>query len=206
MGEFMKQLYYNLSYYLAMIDNTEDQKKFEKLYYAYKNRMFHKAKSILNDEFLAEDAVHEAFCKIARNMDKLYGKTENEIKGFVLLVTKQAVIDVYRKRKKYFEREVYADNEDEKNTNSFMERCAPAVEMEDIPEFESSEVGKAIRVLSDDAHDVVLLKYALGYDNREISEITGFSVAKIEKLLSRSKKKLQEKLAKKVVSVTEGDN
>ncbi len=63
-----------------------------------------------------------------------------------------------------------------------------------------------IRVLSDDAHDVVLLKYALGYDNREISEITGFSVAKIEKLLSRSKKKLQEKLAKKVVSVTEGDN
>ena len=64
-----------------------------------------------------------------------------------------------------------------------------------MTDFCRSEVGKALRKLSDDYHDVLLLRYVLGYDNREISEITGFTVSKIEKDLSRGKKKLADLLS-----------
>ncbi len=192
----MRHLSYSLQYYLALIDNEADQLKFEELYHKYKKRMYYTAKNYLHDEFLAEDAVHEAFCKIARNMDKLHGKTDTEVEGFVMLVTKHAATDAYRKRKLYFEREVYEDNCDaDSDTNSFLERNAPAVEMPDVLEFDGSNMGRAILSLRDEAKYVFLLKYFCGYDNREISEITGFTVTKIEKLLSRSKKKLREALA-----------
>ncbi len=193
----MRHLSYSLQYYLALIDNEADQLKFEELYHKYKKRMYYTAKDYLKDEFLAEDVVHEALCKIARNMDKLYGKPENEIEGFVMLVAKRASIDAYRKRRLYFDKEIYDDRTDDEddNTNSFLERHAPAVEMPDVPGFEGSDVGRAILSLGDEAKNVFLLKYSYGYDNRDISEITGFSVAKIEKLLSRSKKKLRESLA-----------
>lgn len=42
--------------------------------------------------------------------------------------------------------------------------------------------------------NVLLLKYADGYNNREISELLHYSVAKVEKLISRGKKQLHRLL------------
>ncbi|MBR5318831.1 MAG: hypothetical protein IKU46_04460, partial [Peptococcaceae bacterium] len=57
-----------LSCYLLLIDSIEDQNKFEYLYNTYKNTMYYFSKRILNDIQLSEDAVHEAFLRIARNI------------------------------------------------------------------------------------------------------------------------------------------
>ena len=191
----MQPIRYTLSYYLALIDNAEDQNKFEYLYNHYQKQMYYTAKRILNDAFIAEDAVHEAFVKIARNMNKIDDMESNETRSFVMIVTKRAAIDVYRKRNQYFDREVYETITDDGEISNIIEECAATVDIPEFSDFHGSEVGKALLTLSHDAHDVILLRYVLGYDNREISEITGFSVSKIEKLLSRGKKKLVEKLS-----------
>jgi RNA polymerase sigma-70 factor (ECF subfamily) len=47
--------------YLAMIELEEDRHKFEQLYITYKQTMFYVANSILGDEYLSEDVVHQAF-------------------------------------------------------------------------------------------------------------------------------------------------
>ena len=44
---------------------------------------------------------------------------------------------------------------------------------------------------------MILWKYAYGLSNGEIAELTGFTIAKIEKLLSRGKKKLNQLLEEK---------
>ena len=54
--------------YLMMIDSPEDQSKFEKVYLTYKGPMYHTAYKVLNNE---EDAVHNAFVKIAENISKI---------------------------------------------------------------------------------------------------------------------------------------
>ena len=41
---------------------------------------------------------------------------------------------------------------------------------------------------------VILLKYANGYNNKEIAALLGYTVSKVEKLLSRGKKKLRQLL------------
>ncbi|MBQ8804648.1 MAG: sigma-70 family RNA polymerase sigma factor [Tyzzerella sp.] len=57
--------------YMLMIDSSDDQSKFEKLYNEYKGLMFYVANNILHNEQDAEDAVHHAFVKIAENIEKI---------------------------------------------------------------------------------------------------------------------------------------
>ena len=54
--------------YFTMIDSPPNQSKFEKIYLTYRNLMYRAAYSILKNEADAEDAVHNAFVKIAENI------------------------------------------------------------------------------------------------------------------------------------------
>lgn len=57
--------------YMMMIDSESDQSKFEQIYMKYKGLMFYVANDILHNEHDAEDAVHQAFIKIAENIKKI---------------------------------------------------------------------------------------------------------------------------------------
>ena len=57
--------------YLQMIDTPEERSKFEQIYLEYKGLMFHVAYDILHNEQDAEDAVHQAFVKVAENIKKI---------------------------------------------------------------------------------------------------------------------------------------
>ena len=57
--------------YLQMIDTPEDRSKFEQLYLEYRGLMFHVANKILRNEQDAEDMVHQAFLKVAENIEKI---------------------------------------------------------------------------------------------------------------------------------------
>ena len=57
--------------YLTLIDDEEDKVRFEHAYYRYRKLMHREAKKILKDGHRAEDAVQEAFFRIARNFHKV---------------------------------------------------------------------------------------------------------------------------------------
>ena len=57
--------------YLQMIDGPEDQSKFEQLYLTYRGLMYYVAESILRNEQDAEDAVHDAFVAVAKNISNI---------------------------------------------------------------------------------------------------------------------------------------
>ena len=50
-----------LAFYLNLIDNEEDKSKFQMIYDLYFNSMMYTAYDIMQDQYLAEDAVQEAF-------------------------------------------------------------------------------------------------------------------------------------------------
>ena len=62
--------------------------------------MFYVANDILKDNYLAEDAVHKAFLKLINHLDKIWETESQKTKSFIVIITKNIAIDMYRKCKK----------------------------------------------------------------------------------------------------------
>ena len=94
---------------LMMADGPGQKRKFEILYEKYKYLMMKVAMDVLQDSYMAEDAVHNAFVKLVKNMDKIGEVDSTATKRYIITVTKNASIDLYRKRKKQSASELYMD-------------------------------------------------------------------------------------------------
>lgn len=171
-----------LSFYLAMINGEEDQKKFEQLYEKYYGLMLYQARQILNDNMLAEDAMSMAFFYIAKNMDRVEEVASSRTKALLMLVVKHTAIDLVRKRQKEYS------------------RWADLTEVEDMAAKEQadSQIGdlleEALQQLKWPYQQVIMLKYASGYNNKEIAQLLGYTVSNVEKIISRGKRKLRQLL------------
>ena len=97
-----------LSFYLSILEDQEDKSFFEEIYIQYRQKMFYIAQSILHDEGMAEDAVHESFIKIANNIKKIKDENCHKIKAYIVIVTENTSINMYNKKK----RQVTDDIED----------------------------------------------------------------------------------------------
>lgn len=170
--------------YTAMIQDEGNKSKFEKLYKAYRKIMFFEAKKILKDDYLAEDAVHQAFIKIINNLDKIDEKNCHKTKGFVVIIINRTSIDIYRKLKGI-------------DTTSFDEMefgiKDSGLSVEEIYEDKNENmVLKAILSLPQNYSSVIMLKYSHGYSNDEIAEILGISEINVRQRLTRGKKRLEQ--------------
>ena len=75
----------------------------ETLYRLYEQPMYFVAYKILHDEYLAEDAVHEAFLRLIRNRRKIADPASPTARSYVYKTIKSAALDLYRKQKKQHE-------------------------------------------------------------------------------------------------------
>ena len=84
--------------YLSLIDKQEEKNRFEELYYRYRNLMYYIAYQVLHQDRDSEDAVQEAFFRIAKNMDKVKDIASTETKNFVAIITKREAMKIYDKK------------------------------------------------------------------------------------------------------------
>ena len=61
-----------LPIYMALIDDEEDKSDFENIVNKYERKLYREAFKILNSHELAEEAVWEAFYRIAENFKKVH--------------------------------------------------------------------------------------------------------------------------------------
>ncbi len=172
-----------LMLYLSAIETPEQKSKFEQLYHRYKNLIFYIAKHILTDDFLAEDAVHETFLRILKNLDKISDTDCHKAKAFIVIVAENIAIDLYRKHKR-----------------------TAAVSLETLefkavypcfdPELLENSVEKAIYALPASYASVLKMKYLLDLDYPEIARILDISEENVRQRVVRGKKKLSAFLAK----------
>lgn len=166
-----------LMFYLSLIETPEDRSKFEKIYYKYRRLMYLVAFEVLKNEQDAEDAVHEAFIKIAENMDKIGEAVSTKTKTYVVTIAENKAIDAYRSKARRQEVE-FAD-----------ETIGLTVEYTG-----SSDIADCLSQLPPRYRQVLSLKHDLGYSNREVANIMGISEANAIKMEQRAKHKLQELL------------
>lgn len=86
-----------LAFYMSFIDDDDDRAKFEILYNEYRKRMVYIAYSVLGNNEDAEDAVHDTFIKIARNMNSIGDPKSNEALSYILKATKNTAINLSKK-------------------------------------------------------------------------------------------------------------
>jgi RNA polymerase sigma-70 factor (ECF subfamily) len=84
----------------AAIHNKEKRSRFEALYTEYASCMYKVAYRILKDEYLAQDAVHEAFINIFNNFDKIKENDCNKTRAFLVIIVRNISINIYNQRKK----------------------------------------------------------------------------------------------------------
>lgn len=86
-----------LALYISLLDTEEPISKFEHIYTKYRGLMFYTAKGVLQDSYLAEDAVHETFLDIIRIIDSIRANNEKELSQFLRVLTHHKAVDMVRK-------------------------------------------------------------------------------------------------------------
>lgn len=167
-------------FYLMMIDVEEDKRKFVILYEKYRYLMLKVAYDVLGDNHLAEDAVHEAFIKVAMNMDKIGEIDAQATKRYLITITKNTTIDIYRKRRTQMKREIYIDELGEKEV--------PLVYDETDMDNRILDILKNLPVKY---RDVFLLKYSSKMDNKEIADLLKISEGTLRQRIARGKEMIQ---------------
>lgn len=83
-----------LALYISLLDTEEQISKFEHIYTKYRGLMFYTAKGVLQDSYLAEDAVHETFLDIIRIIDSIRANNEKELSQFLRVLTHHKAVDM----------------------------------------------------------------------------------------------------------------
>lgn len=161
--------------YMQMLETPEEKSKFEQLYLEYKGLMFHVAYEILHNEQDAEDAVHQAFIKIAENIKKIDDPICPKTHSYVVTIVENKAIDQYRKQQKHQTVELIDDIQ---GTNAHYEG--------------DNDLTKCILKLPARYREMILLRYHHGYSVREIAGMMGISLSAAIKLDQRAKQKLKK--------------
>lgn len=161
--------------YMAMIDSQEDQTKFEKVYFTYRGLMYHTAYAILKNKEEAEDAVHDAFVKIAENISKIDVAVCPKTQVYVVTIAENKAIDRYRTNRLRF-------------ATRYVDEISGVV----LEETRVHGLAACIAKLPPRYRQVILLKYYIGFSCKEIARHLNITEANAIKLDQRAKNRLFE--------------
>ena len=153
-----------------IIDSPEEKRVFVVIYEKYRYLMMKVAHDVLKDNFLAEDAVHEAFIKIAHNMQNIHDVESVETKRYLIIVAKNA-------------EEMFIDE--------LGEDAGPITYLKTDIDNEILDILKNLPVKY---RDVFLLKYSNHMSNAEISKILNISEGTIRQRIARGKLIIKEEI------------
>lgn len=160
--------------YMKMLDGPEEKDKFECLYLQYRNLMFYIANKILQNEQDAEDAVHAAFVSIAENMGKIDSPTCPKTRGYIVTITENKAIDLYRQKKRH-------------SKVLLLEETAGL----EVSYEGSHAIARCFSRLLPRDRDILLLRYRYGYTARELAKVLDITEANANKRLQRAKDRLE---------------
>lgn len=173
-----------------IIENENDRLKAESLYYKYRKLLMHIAKNILYDNNLAEDAIHETFVRVIKNLHKIDENNCPRTKNFLVIICRNVSLTMYNK-KTYLNK---SENLVEDVTYEELSYSCP--ENITINKEIREEIAKEIEKLDTIYSDVVIFKYDYGYSREEIAEALGINVETVKKRLARAMAKIKKNLEK----------
>lgn len=175
-----------LLFYTLLIEEDDDKAKFEKIYTLYRKKMWYTANSVLSDSYLAEDAVHNAFIGIAKNMKRIEDADSQKTLSYVITAAKNAALDILRKNKGLIETDIdeLYDVSDKESSSFYQD-----LETEDF-------IVKILASMPETYRDVLYLLVVEQMSEKEIAELLGRKPSTIHQQVRRGRAILKEELMK----------
>ena len=174
---------------VMVIENDTDRSKATEIYLKYYSTMIYVAKSILNDQASAEDAVSEALIKIIRNIEKINDISCYKTRCYIVIIVRNTALNLLKKQTS---RVSNLDDNYEDISDSDISLLDNFVSEESY-----QTIIKAIRSLPESLSDVLYLSTINDFDNKKISKILNLSYDVVKMRLSRAKKAIRKILKEK---------
>lgn len=168
---------------LSTIDNEKDRAKMERIIKLYADEMHLQAFMVLHDNEDAQDAVQNAMVNMCKHIKYLPDPKSPRTRGYALEAAKNAAIDVYRRKKRKWEKEIPFDE---------------AFPEEDLmPRYDGeNETLKQILELPKRDRDVLMLKHVYGFEYGQIAKMLGISKEAAKKAGQRARDRLEKSMGK----------
>lgn len=150
--------------------------------------MYYIAVSVLHDQYDAEDALHNAFIAVAKNIDKIADINSDETAAYLFRAAKNTALNIYSKRRRLSEREILDDN----SYNA--DRISDNELIDEAEKLQFEEVISCIESLPGHYRTVLGLHFCQGYTAPQIAKTLGIKISTVKQRLVRGKKMLLIKL------------
>ncbi len=169
--------------FLTLLDEESDKAKFAELYEKYSRLMVYVAKEIIKDDYMAEDAVQEAFIRIAKNFHKINDVSCRKTKNFVVIITKNISIDMMKKHNNIAGIDEYINDKMLSYNDNYFDL------------FSQNSLSDGLLKLPDKYRDILYLYYLYGYSFSEVSQLLCLPVETVKKA-QRARNMLKDILEK----------
>lgn len=168
----------------------EERTAIEKLYIKTNKVLYGYAYDILKDKGLAEDAVHEAFIRLEKNLDKIDDPDSRRTFNYLITIVENISKTMYIKRSREFASalEDYSENKED----DFESADEVFIKQE-----EYALLHEAIDHLDEKYRKVMTLLYFYGMKEKEIAEELGLSISNVGVRIHRAKIKIKEYIERK---------
>ncbi|MCH5209335.1 MAG: RNA polymerase sigma factor [Oscillospiraceae bacterium] len=164
------------------IENNDDREKVMRLYEKYKNLMYKEAYQILHDQLLAEDAIHDSFVKVIRNLHKINENNIPQTRSYLVIICRNTAIDMVKAKlplNQYDYATEYVSSDDSETVSDSLDIVIKRETINDIVE--------AIEALPPIYRDVFILRRVHNYKREEIAKLLNINVETVKKRLTRAK-------------------
>ena len=171
-----------LSACMALIDNKAQRKEFERFYNENRRLGFSRAYSILHNEAEAEDALSEAFLRLAKCFQKVHNLSSHKLCSYFVIIVKNAALDMLRASSK--EQTVEFDDE---------------LDYSDVSDEENADIERleeCISRLSETDREVLYLRFELELSHLDIARTLGISEEASRQRVRYARSKLKKELLK----------
>ena len=156
------------------LEDTAQANELEEIYRSYADRFYAVAFSKLHNKHDAEDAVQEAFLRIAKNPQNLFKIPAHKRVAYIDVIIRNVSCDMLRAKAKNPEAEL--------DENYAYESDIPEEIV--IDDISAEELVKFVMSMPQAKKDVMFLKINLGYSNPQIAEALGISETAVRKRIS----------------------
>lgn len=177
-----------LSLYLAMIESEEHKLTFEQIYHKHARQMYCVAIEILEDRYIAEDAVQEALMNIARYISNVPTHSEAVTKSYVLAVARNVSWKML-KSEVLWKSYINLDRLPISGKEDVFEQVSQSEDYQMLLEL--------IQTLPKPYKDVLFLRYVIGLKPQQIADVLKRKTKTVQQQLFRAKIMLGESYEKR---------
>ena len=185
-----------LTLYLAYLDDVNDKKLFEEIYYSYRKQMVTFAITLLGNEDDAQDAVGDVFLRIAqKNWDTVRAiENKSDLRNYLLKATKNTSLNKIKGKKK---ENVSLDSVTEYDIAGIKNLSDDTFLEVICSKFEYDKVVEAIHSLNEKYRDAMYCYYVMEMTVSQTAKSLTQKLSATKQQLVRGKKMLLDLLGKK---------